>query len=76
MRRGEPATSHWQELLALVRRWADDEGCGDCLSVDEASSWLRLTLVAVRDGTEWRVAAVHLSPSPRTTIATARLEAG
>jgi hypothetical protein len=63
MKNDDLATSRSQQLLELVRSWAEEESRCDSTAFDESSGWFRLTLTAVRNGDRWEIAALHLSPS-------------
>jgi hypothetical protein len=63
MENDDLATSRSQQLLELVRSWAEEESRCDSTVFDESSGWFRLTLTAVRNGDRWEIAALHLSPS-------------
>jgi hypothetical protein len=63
MKNDELATSRSQQVLELVRSWAEEEGRCESTVFDDSSGWFRLTLVAVRNGDRWEIAGLHLSPS-------------
>jgi hypothetical protein len=63
MKNDDLATSRSQQVLDLVRSWAEEERRCESTVFDESSGWFRLTLIAVRDGDRWEIADLHLSPA-------------
>jgi len=63
MKNDDLATSRSQQVLDLVRSWAEEERRCESTIFDESSGWFRLTLIAVRDGDRWEIAGLHLSPA-------------
>jgi hypothetical protein len=76
MKNDDLATSRSQQVLELVRSWAEEESRCESTVFDDSSGWFRLTLTAVRNGDRWEIAGLHLSPSRKRSIATCLKSAG
>jgi hypothetical protein len=76
MKNDDLVTSRSQQVLELVRSWAEEESRCESTVFDDSSGWFRLTLTAVRNGDRWEIAGLHLSPSRNRSIATCLKSAG
>ncbi len=76
MKNDDLPTSRSQQILELVRSWAEEERRCESTVLDESSGWFRLTLIAVRKGDRWEIAGLHLSPPRKRSIATCLKTAG